>query len=211
MVTNFAKGGAVANFAKGAAPNPKEQQLPSLTLFVGVIFMSVAALLYGVYYVVFVSEHLPYAVFALIAILGMLAWSREQYRQRLQRRYELRAAREKALLDKEWIPNEPIDWVAIERAMDELMAAGIEPTYERARGWLSRHEEQARYESLVERAINVAEGYESLSREAKPCEHQRIECFDVDHSRATRMVCIDCGADVDSPFHHPKMDDDLLR
>ena len=142
------------------------KELPSLTLIQISTVVAMGYLCWGIFSVI-VAMFTASALDALYTFVGVLmicgawlGWSVWKYKKILRIRAEVRHEREQELLSRKWPDTPPpIDWPEIERAMEAMVAAGVEPTYERAQDWIRSPQRRRTIELMVERELQYEEAH----------------------------------------------------
>lgn len=133
-----------------------------------------------------------------IALTGWGIQSSIAYRSKvIARRDEWRKAHYEAWLMKEISPlPEARDWAEIERATDDLLAKGVEPTYERAVDLLKK-------QTLHEQEIEQKRLMQAL-RASRTCEHAalKVEWIGVNLNRRI-VACKSCGETISDEVFDP--------
>jgi hypothetical protein len=118
-------------------------------------------------------------ILTLLIIIGVIGLAYESYVSNGGKTNKKKFDRA-AFIATDWELEPQYDWAEIERAFDELLNQGKEPTYERAVTFLKREEEK-----IEQRKREL---------EIMRCPHEYVETFDIDQGRGgTKDICSGCG------------------
>lgn len=123
-------------------------QLPSLRPIFGLAALNASGTVVNTIGAIVPGGPIPDYVSMLMACIcgTCLYWQKSAYKNLIKRRNEIRKQNYKRWLNAPLAPAPAeFSWDDMERAIEALVAADVEPTIERANSWLKHEEERAKY------------------------------------------------------------------